>query len=84
MAHSGLNRIWNFSLVQSMQTSVTGLNVGILVFKNFQEIVGLFPASFSFRKWVDNVVLFSGEGVSILALCLLYLGLNFFANPTYV
>ena len=44
-----------FSLVQSMQTSVTGLNVGIKVFTNFQEIVGLFPASFSSRKWVDKV-----------------------------
>ena len=46
MADSGLNKMWNFSLVQSMQISVTGLNVGILVFRNFQEIVGLFPASF--------------------------------------
>ena len=84
MADSGLNKMWNFSLVQSMQISVTGLNVGILVFKNFQEIVGLFPASFSLRKWVDSVVLFWGEGVSMLALCLLYLDLNLFANPTYV
>ena len=57
-------------MVQSMHTSVTGLNVGILVFRNFQEMVGFFPSSFSLRKWVDNVVLFLGEGVSILALCL--------------
>ena len=40
-----------FSLVQSMQTSVTGLNVGIKVFKNFKDIVGLFSS----RKWVDKV-----------------------------
>ena len=45
--HSGLNRIWNFSLVQRLQTSVTRLNVGILVFKNFNEMDGFFPASFS-------------------------------------
>ena len=71
-------------MVQSMHNSVTGLNVGILVFRNFQEMVGFFPSSFSLRKWVDNVVLFLGEGVSMLALCLLNLDLNFFANPTYV
>ena len=76
--------MWNFSLVQSMHISVTGLNVWTFVFKNFQDKVGLFPASFSLRKWVDKVVLFLGEGVSMLALCLLNLDLNFFANPTYV
>ena len=69
MANSGLKRMCNFSLVQSMQISVTGLNVGMFVFKNFQDKVGLFPASFSLRKWVDKVVLFWGEGVSMLALC---------------
>ena len=53
-------------------------------FKNFQDKVGLFPASFSLRKWVDKVVLFWGEGVSMLALCLLNLDLNCFAIPTYV
>ena len=31
-----------------------------------------------------KVVLFWGEGVSMLALCLLNLGLKFFANLTYV
>ena len=84
MADSGLKRMWNFSLVQSMHISVTGLNVGMFVFKNFQDKVGLFPASFSLRKCVDKVVLFLGEGVSMLALCLLNLDLNFLANPTYV
>ena len=84
VANSGLKRIWNFSLVQSMQISVTGLNVGMFVFKNFQDKVGLFPASFSLRNWVDNVVLFWGEGVSMLALCLLNLDLNVFAKLTYV
>ena len=84
MADSGLKRMWNFSLVQRMQISITGLNVGLFVFKNFQDKVGLFPVSFSLRKWVDKVVLFWGEGVSMLALCLLNLDLNFFANPTYV
>ena len=66
-------------MVQSMHNSVTGF--GILVFRNFQEMVGFFPSSFSLRKWVDNVVLFLGEGVSMLALCLLNLDLNFFAKP---
>ena len=64
MANSGLKRMCNFSLVQSMQISVTGLNVGMFVFKNFQDKVGFFPASFSLRKWVDKVVLFWGDGVS--------------------
>ena len=58
MAISGLKTIVNFSLMQSLQTPVTGLNVGMLVFKNFQDMVGLFPASCSFRKWVESVVLF--------------------------
>ena len=62
--------------MQSLQTPLTGLNVGMFVLKNFQDIVGLFPASCSFRKWVERVVLFWGEGVSMLPLCLLYLGLN--------
>ena len=78
MANSGLKRMWNFSLVQSLQISVTGLNVGMFVFKNFQDKVRFFPASFSLRKWVDKVVLFWGEGVSMLALCFLNLDLGFF------
>ena len=65
-------------------TFVTGLDVGILVFKNIQEIVGLFSASFSIRKLIDNVVLLWGEGVPMLALCLLYLELDSFVNPTHV
>ena len=58
VAISGLKTIVNFSQMQSLQTPVTGLNVGMLVLKNFQDIVGLFPASCSFRKWVERVVLF--------------------------
>ena len=76
---AGLKRMWDFSLVQSMHISVTGLNVGMFVFKNFQDKVGLFPASFSLRKWVDKVVLFLGERVSMLAFCLLNLDLKILA-----
>ena len=40
-------------------------------------MIGLWPAVFSLKKWEDRVVLFLGMGSVILALCLLYLGLNF-------
>ena len=82
VADSGLNKIWNFSLMHSLHVPVTGLNDGMFVFRNFQEITGFFPAAFSLRKWVESVVLFWGEGFSKLVLCLLYLDLKFFANPT--
>ena len=39
-------------------------------------MIGLWPAVFSLKKWEDRVVLFLGMGSVILALCLLYLGLN--------
>ena len=58
--------------------------MGIFVLKNFHSIEGLFPAACSFRKWVESVVLLSGEGVSRLDLCLLYVALKFLARPTYV
>ena len=83
VAISGLKTMVNFSHMQSLQTPVTGLNVGMLVLKNFQDMVGFFPASCSLRKWVERVVLFWGEGFSMLPLCLLYLDLNFLAKPTY-
>ena len=38
--------------------------MGIFVLKNFHSIEGLFPAACSFRKWVESVVLLSGEGAS--------------------
>ena len=41
---------------------VTGLNDGMFVFKNFQEIIGFLPAAFSPWKLVESVVLFWGEG----------------------
>ena len=63
--------------------SVTGLNVGIFFLRNFQVMIGLWPAVFSLKKWEDRVVLFLGMGSVILALCLLYL-FCFFARPTYV
>ena len=40
VAHSGLNRIGNFSLVQSKQICVIGLDVGILVFRNSKTLLG--------------------------------------------
>ena len=60
VAHSGLNRIGNFSLVQSKQICVIGLDVGILVFRKFQDIVGLFPdlnvGILVFRKGLFHLV----------------------------
>ena len=40
VAHSGLNRIGNFSLVKSKQICVMGLDVGILVFRNSKTLLG--------------------------------------------
>ena len=44
----GSYSIWNFSHRQSLHISVTGLNVGMLVFRNFHEMEGFLPADFSF------------------------------------
>ena len=41
VANSGLNSMCNFSQRQSLQVSVTGLNVGTFVFRNFQVMIGL-------------------------------------------
>ena len=41
VANSGLNSMCNFSQRQSLQVSVTGLNVGTFVLRNFQVIIGL-------------------------------------------
>ena len=49
VASSGLNRMCNFSQRQSLQVSVTGLNVGIFVLGNFQVMIGLWPAVFSLK-----------------------------------
>ena len=40
-------------------------------------IFGSCPEFYSFKKYVDNVVLFVGEGLLTLALCLLYLLLKY-------
>ena len=82
VAHSGLNRIWYFSLRHNLQVPVTGLKAGMFVFRNFHDNEGLFPAASSFKKYVESVVLLSGEGFSRLVLCLLYLALKSFARPT--
>ena len=66
--------------MHKMHFFVTGLKEGRLVLRNFQDNFGSSPAVFWLRKWVDRVVLFSGEGVSILDLCLLYLALKSFAS----
>ena len=49
VASSGLKSMCNFSQRQSLQVSVTGLNVGIFVLRNFQVMIGLWPAVFSLR-----------------------------------
>ena len=41
VANSGLNSMCNFSQRQSLQVSVTGLNEGTFVFRNFQVMIGL-------------------------------------------
>ena len=43
VANSGLNSdsMCNFSQRQSLQVSLTGLNVGTFVFRNFQVMIGL-------------------------------------------
>ena len=69
--------------MHSIHLLVTGLKVGRLVFRNLQDILGLRPAASWFKKCVDSVVLFLGEGVAILALCLLNLDLKSLASPTY-
>ena len=50
VAHSGLKRIWNFSLRHNLQVPVTGLKAGMFVFRNFHDKMGLFPAASSFKK----------------------------------
>ena len=82
LASFGLYRMKNFSVMHKMHFFVTGLKEGRLVLRNFQVSFGFSPAVFWFRKWVDRVVLFSGEGFSILDVCLLYLALKSLASPT--
>ena len=63
---------------------VTGLKVGRLVLRNLQDSLGLRPAAFWFKKCVESVVLFLGEGVAMLALCLVNCDLKSLASPMYV
>ena len=63
---------------------VTGLKVGRLVLRNLQDSLGLRPAASWFKKCVESVVLFLGEGVAMLALCLLNRDLKSLASPMYV
>ena len=67
--------------MHSIHLLVTGLKVGRLVFRNLQDSFGLRPAAFWFKKCVDSVLLFLGERVAILALCLLNLDLKSLASP---
>ena len=65
----GFSTIQYFSLVQSWQTPVTGLKAGMPLSRIFQVTFGLLPASTSFQKWADRVVVFSGFLVFILFFC---------------
>ena len=78
----GSKDIMYFSVRQSMHPFLTGLKAGRFVFKNLQEILGWCPLFFCLRKSVESVVLFFWVGVRRLALCLLYIFLNFFARQT--
>ena len=53
----GLNDIIYFSVRQSLHGFVTGLKVGILLFRNIREIVGWWPPLFCLWKCVESVVL---------------------------
>ena len=46
VASSGLNSMCSFSQRQCLQVSVTGLNVGIFVLRNFHVMIGLWPLFF--------------------------------------
>ena len=69
----------NFSFMHKMHFFVIGLKDGRLVLRNLQDSFGSSPAVFWCRKWVDRVVLLSGEGFFILDIMLAVSGFEVFS-----
>ena len=60
VASLGLNDILYFSRMHNWHFAVTGLYDGMFFSKIFQVIFGFLPSFFSFQKYVERVVEFSG------------------------